>query len=69
MVRALTGVRVDLPVPVLVRNAGFVIATIERVTMPTPIAPLRSFCLVVTCPVDEDRAHADEVVAAAGVRP
>jgi hypothetical protein len=72
LVRALTGLRVDLPVPALVREAGFVIATIERVTMPTPIAPLRSFCVVVTCPVDDDRQAVGEVTTGAvvaGVRP
>lgn len=48
--RKLTRLQVNLPVPALVRQAGFVIATIERVSMPTPIAPLRSFCLIVAYP-------------------
>ena len=43
----LTRLRVNLALPGLVRQAGFVIATVERFTMPTTIVPLRSFCLVV----------------------
>ncbi len=43
----LTGLRPNLPVPHLVRQAGFTIASVERVTMPTLLAPLRSFCLIV----------------------
>ena len=66
LVRACTGLRTDHPVPALVRRAGFVIATIERVTMPTPIAPLRSFCLVVTCPVGDDRPGTVDAVVGAG---
>jgi len=52
LVRRCTGLRVDLPTVALVRRAGFVIATVERVSMPTLIAPLRSFCLVVGHPAD-----------------
>ncbi len=40
------GCRVDLAVPALLRSAGFVIATIERFTMPTVLAPLRPFVFV-----------------------
>ena len=43
----LTRLRVNLALPGLVRQAGFVIATVERFTMPTTIVPLRSFCVVV----------------------
>lgn len=45
--RRITRLRLDLPVADLVRRAGFVIASVERVSMPTLIAPLRSFCLIV----------------------
>lgn len=47
LLRRLTGLQVNLPVPAMVRDAGFVIASIERVTMPTAIGPLRRFCLIV----------------------
>lgn len=50
LVQRLTGLRTDLPVADLLRRAGFTIATVERVTMPTAIIPLRSFCLVVAEP-------------------
>lgn len=40
------GYRIDLPVPALVRAAGFVIATVERFTMPTHLVPLRPFMFV-----------------------
>lgn len=45
--RRITRLQLNLPVPDLVRRAGFVIASVERVSMPTLIAPLRSFCLIV----------------------
>ncbi len=56
LVARLTGIEVNLPVAALVREAGFVIGTIERVTMPTPIVPLRSFCLIVGYPAAPNRA-------------
>ncbi len=62
-VRARYGVRVDLPVPALVREAGFVISSIERFTMPTRVLPLRPFVEIVARP-----APVPEGGAQAGVR-
>jgi hypothetical protein len=47
LVRARYLVRPDLPVPALVRDAGFVISSIERFTMPTRVLPLRPFVQIV----------------------
>jgi hypothetical protein len=46
-VRGRYGVRPDLAVPALVRDAGFVISSIERFTMPTRVLPLRPFVEIV----------------------
>jgi hypothetical protein len=42
LVRASTGLRIDHPVPALVRAAGFTIVSIERKTMPGLWVPFRS---------------------------
>lgn len=65
-VRRLTGITVNLPVAALVREAGFVIGTIERVVMPTSIVPTSllpaslgpgsSFCRIVAYPVSPNGA-------------
>ena len=65
LVRRLTGLKVNLPVAALVREAGFTIGTIERVAMPTSIVPLRSFCLIVGYPVASNGAVDAGVAAAA----
>ncbi len=43
----LFGLRLDLPLPALVREAGFTLAAVERFTMPTLFPPLRPFCSIV----------------------
>lgn len=45
--RLVLGLRSDLPLPALVRDAGFTLASVERFTMPTLFPPLRSFCSIV----------------------
>jgi SAM-dependent methyltransferase len=54
-VRSTVGLRVNHPVPALLRQAGFVVASIERFTMPTVVAPLRSFCQVIALAPGEGR--------------
>jgi hypothetical protein len=42
LVRASTGLRIDHPVPALVRASGFTITSIERKSMPALWVPFRS---------------------------
>jgi SAM-dependent methyltransferase len=63
LLRLATGLRADLPVPALVREAGFTITSVERTTMPTPVAPLRSFVRLVAVPTPHELASPPAAVA------
>jgi len=67
LVRRLTGFKVNLPVAALVREAGFVIGTIERVAMPSSIGPSWSFCRIVAYPVAPNGAGDAGIRVAADV--